>query len=163
MIGPNMMFHQVRHPNTRQPQLNDVYNTSNHTPLTLTSLPLSDDMASWAPKLPFSHSKAEEKDETSLTTLLTADQCSELTFLIATITATMRKSLLRTFTAEEVQPDAKPSKDEEDTLANAPSDLDNVDIAKEDKIKKEREVREENARQELVQAEVQELKIGMLE
>jgi hypothetical protein len=119
-------------------------------------------MASWAPKLPFGNSKTEEKDEASLTTLLTADQCTDLTFLIATITATMRKSILQTFTAEEIQPDAKPSKSEEDALANAPSDLDNVDIAKEDKIKKEREAREEKSKQELAQAEVQMLKLDML-
>jgi hypothetical protein len=119
-------------------------------------------MASWAPKLPFGQSKSEHKDEASLTTLLTADQCADLTFLIATITATMRKSLLQTYTAEEIQPDAKTSKTEEDALKNAPSDLDSVDVAKEDKVKKERESREEDARKELAQPEVQELKREML-
>ncbi|KAL5113885.1 hypothetical protein ACEQ8H_008235 [Pleosporales sp. CAS-2024a] len=119
-------------------------------------------MASWAPKLPFGQSKAEHKDETSLTTLLSADQCADLTFLIATITATMRKSLLQMYTAEEVQPDAKLSKTEEDALRHAPSDLHNVDIAKDDKVKKERESREEDAKKELAQAEVQELKKEML-
>ena len=122
-------------------------------------------MASWTSKLPsFGQSKAEHKDEeASLTTLLTADQCADLTFLIATITATMRKSLLQTFTAEEVQPDAKTSKTEEDALQNAPSDLDNVDIAKDDKVKKEREAREQEAKKELAQPEVQELKKQMLQ
>jgi hypothetical protein len=119
-------------------------------------------MASWAPKLPFGQSRSEHKDEASLTTLLTADQCADLTFLIATITATMRKSLLQTYTAEEIQPDAKISKTEEDALKNAPSDLDSVDVAKEDKVKKERESREEDARKELAQPEVQELKREML-
>jgi hypothetical protein len=120
-------------------------------------------MASWAPKLPFGQSKAEHKDETSLTTLLTTDQCADLTFLIATITATMRKSLLQTYTAEEIQPDAKISNAEEDALKNAPSDLDNVDVAKDDKVKKERESREEDAKKELAQPEVQELKKEMLQ
>ncbi|KAH7090544.1 hypothetical protein FB567DRAFT_438450 [Paraphoma chrysanthemicola] len=120
-------------------------------------------MTSWAPKLPFGQHKEEHKDENSLTTLLTADQCAELTFLIATITATMRKSLLQTFTAEEVQPDAKISKTDEDALRNAPSDLEDVDVAKEDKVKKERELREQEAKKELAQPEVQELKKEMLQ
>jgi hypothetical protein len=120
-------------------------------------------MASWAPKLPFGHSKEEHKDETSLTTLLTADQCADLTFLIATITATMRKSLVQTYTAEEIQPDAKTSKTEEDALKNAPSDIGNVDVEKEDKVKKERESRERGAKEELAQPEVQELKKQMLQ
>lgn len=122
-------------------------------------------MASWAPKLPsFGQSKAEYKeDEASLTTLLTADQCADLTFIIATITAIMRKSLLQTFTAEELRPDAKSSKTEGDALLNAPSDLENVDVAKDDQVKKEREAREEGAKKELAQPEVQELKKQMLQ
>ncbi|KAF1851774.1 DUF726-domain-containing protein, partial [Cucurbitaria berberidis CBS 394.84] len=129
------------------------------TVLTLESIK----MASWAPKLPsFGHAKSSEKDDTSLTTLLTAEQCADLTFLIATITATMRQSLLDTFTAEELPPDSKTAKSEEDVLKNAPSDLDTVDVAKDDKVKKERQSREENARKELAQAEVQELKKEML-
>jgi len=120
-------------------------------------------MASWAPKLPFGQHKEEHKDETSLTTLLTADQCAELTFLIATITATMRKSLLQTYTAEEVQTDTKISKSEEDALRHAPTDLDAVNVAKDDKVKKERVSREEDAKKELAQPEVQELKKEMLQ
>lgn len=119
-------------------------------------------MASWAPKLPFGQSKSEHKDETSLITLLTADQCADLTFLIATITATMRKSLVQIYTAEEIQPDAKTSKTEEDALRNAPSDIGNVYVEKEDKVKKERESREKDAKKELAQPEVQELKKEML-
>jgi hypothetical protein len=119
-------------------------------------------MASWAPKLPFGQSKSEHKDETSLTTLLTADQCAELTFLIATITATMRKSLLQTYTAEEVQSDANTLKTEEEALRDAPADINNVDVAKEDKAKKERESREQDAKQELALPEVQELRKEML-
>jgi hypothetical protein len=120
-------------------------------------------MSGWKEKLTsFGHSKSEDKDETSLTTLLDADQCSELTFLIATITGSMRQSLIDTFTAEEIQPDPKTAKSEEEALADAPSNIDDVDVAKEDKIKKEREAREENARQELAQPEVQELKKEML-
>jgi hypothetical protein len=119
-------------------------------------------MASWAPKLPFGHSKSDHKDETSLTTLLTADQCADLTFLIATITATMRKALVQTYTAKEIQPDAVVSKTEEDALQNAPSDLDSVDVANDDKVKKERELREQDATKELAQPEVQELKKEML-
>jgi hypothetical protein len=118
-------------------------------------------MASWAPKLPFGNAKEEHKDETSLTTLLTADQCADLTFLIATITATTRKSLLQTYTAEEVQI-AQVSETEEDALRNAPSELESVDVAKEDKAKKERDSREEDAKRELAQPEVQELKKEML-
>ncbi|KAJ4369128.1 hypothetical protein N0V83_006212 [Neocucurbitaria cava] len=115
-------------------------------------------MASWAPKLPsFGHAKSSEKDETSLTTLLTAEQCADLTFLIATITASMRQSLLDTFTAEEAPADSKIEKSKEDALKSAPSDLD-----KEDKVKKERQSREEDARKELAQVEVQELKKEML-
>jgi hypothetical protein len=120
-------------------------------------------MASWAPKLPFGQHKEEHKDETSLTTLLTADQCAELTFLIATITVTMRKSLLQTHTAEEVQSDAAISKSEEDALRKAPTDLEAVDVAKDDKVKKERASREEDAKKELAQPEAQELKKEMLQ
>ncbi|KAF1916805.1 hypothetical protein BDU57DRAFT_497801 [Ampelomyces quisqualis] len=117
----------------------------------------------WAPKLPFGQSKFEHKDETSLTTLLTRDQCADLTFLIATITATMRKSLLRTYTAEAAKADAMALRTDEDALRNAPSDLDSVDVAKEDKVRKERELREEEAKKELAQPEVQELKKEMLQ
>ncbi|KAH4613047.1 hypothetical protein HBH82_021720 [Parastagonospora nodorum] len=120
-------------------------------------------MASWAPKLPFGQHKEEHKDETSLTTILTADQCAELTFLIATITATMRKSLLQTYTAEEIQSDAAISKSEEDALRKAPTDLEAVDVAKDDKVKKERASREEDAKKELAQPEAQELKKEMLQ
>jgi hypothetical protein len=119
-------------------------------------------MASWAPKLPFGHSKEEHRDEASLTTLLTADQCADLTFLIATITATMRKSLLQTYTAEEVQWDAIKTKTGEDALKNAPTDPGSVDVAKEDKVRKERESREGDARKELAEPEVQELRKEML-
>ncbi|KAF2257353.1 DUF726-domain-containing protein [Trematosphaeria pertusa] len=114
-------------------------------------------------KLPFGHSKPPaHSDETSLTTLLSADQCADLTFLIATITATMRKSLLDTFTAEETSPDSKPVKSEEAALAAAPSNLEQVDIEKEDKQRKENEKREEDARKELAKPEVQDLKKEML-
>ena len=120
-------------------------------------------MASWASKLPsFGQAKSPEKDETSLTTLLNADQCADLTFLIATITASMRQSLLDTFTAEETPVDSKTAKSEEDALKDAPSNVDSVDAAKEDKVKKEREAREQDTRQELAQPEVQELKKEML-
>lgn len=120
-------------------------------------------MASWASKLPsFGQAKHEEKDETSLTTLLTADQCADLTFLIATITASMRQSLLDTFTAKETPLDTKATKSEDETLQNAPSDLADIDVAKEDKIKKDREAREEDATTELAQPEVQVLKKEML-
>ncbi|CAN9266595.1 unnamed protein product [Alternaria alternata] len=103
-------------------------------------------MSGWASKLTsLGHSKSEDKDETSLTTLLDADQCADLTFLIATITASMRQSLIRGR-----------------GIARRTSNLDDVDVAKEDKIKKEREAREEDARKELAQPEVQELKKEML-
>lgn len=116
-------------------------------------------MAGWASKLSsLGHSKPEDKDETSLTTLLDADQCAELTFLIATITASMRQSLVYTFTAEEFSIDDKAAKSEEEALRNAPSDLDKVDVEKEEKIKKERQKREEDAREELARPEMQELK-----
>ncbi|KAF1835780.1 DUF726-domain-containing protein [Decorospora gaudefroyi] len=120
-------------------------------------------MSGWASKLSsFGHSKSEEKDETSLTTLLDAEQCADLTFLIATITASMRQSLIDTFTAEEFPLDSKTARSEEEVLKDAPSNLDDVDVAKEDKIRKEREAREEDARKELAQPEVQELKKEML-
>jgi hypothetical protein len=120
-------------------------------------------MSGWASKLTsLGHSKSEEKDETSLTTLLDADQCADLTFLIATITASMRQSLVDTFTAGELPLDPKTARSEEEVLADAPSNLDDVDVAKEDKVKKERQEREEAARKELAQPEVQELKKEML-
>jgi hypothetical protein len=121
-------------------------------------------MSGWASKLTSlgGHSKSEEEDETSLTTLLDADQCADLTFLIATITASMRLSLVDTFTAEELPLDSKTAKSEEEALQDAPSDLDDIDVAKEDKIKKERQEREEAARKELALPEVQELKKDML-
>jgi hypothetical protein len=120
-------------------------------------------MSGWASKLTsLGHSKSEEKDEMSLTTLLDADQCAELTFLIATITASMRKSLVDTYTAEEFPLDPKAAKSEEEALQDAPSNLDDVDVANEDKIKKKRQDREEAAKKELAQPEVQELKKEML-
>ncbi|KAF2131030.1 DUF726-domain-containing protein [Dothidotthia symphoricarpi CBS 119687] len=117
-------------------------------------------MQSFTSKLPFGQSKPSHEDETSLTTLLTADQCADLTFLIATITATMRQSLLDTFTAEETPLDATPSQSEEQALATEPSDSANVSDG--DKIKKQRESREADTRQELAKPEVQELKKAML-
>lgn len=119
-------------------------------------------MASWTSKLPFGQSKAEHKDEASLTTLLDAEQCAELTFLIATITATMRQSMLQTYIAKELSLDAKVSRSEDDALRNAPANVGDVDVAQADKIKKERQGREEDAKKELAQPEVQELKKEML-
>ncbi|KAF2190733.1 DUF726-domain-containing protein [Zopfia rhizophila CBS 207.26] len=119
--------------------------------------------------LPFGHSKtpSQSEDETSLTTLLSSEQCANLTFLIATITASMRKSLLDTFTAEGIVPSSpnplsqaklKPLS-EEKKLNNAPTNLADVDVRKEDKLMKERE---EDAKKELAKPEVQELKKAML-
>ncbi|ORY11622.1 hypothetical protein BCR34DRAFT_564963 [Clohesyomyces aquaticus] len=130
--------------------------------------------------LPFGHSKSPSQSsdaETSLTTLLTADQCADLTFLIATITAAMRKLLLDTFTAEEPEiaelTSEKKAKSEEEAFKAAPSDLANVDVEKEDKLRKEKKEqdeklrkekkeREQDAKKELAQPEVQELKKEML-
>jgi hypothetical protein len=135
--------------------------TINYTPFLLNLKQFT--MSGWASKLTsLGHSKPEEKDETSLTTLLDADQCADLTFLIATITASMRQSLVDTFTAEELPLDSKTAKSEEEALQDAPSNLDDVDVANEDKIKKARQEREEAARKELAQPEVQELKKEML-
>lgn len=131
-------------------------------------------MEGFARKLPFGHSKpesqAQDQDkDMSLTTLLTADQCADLTFLIATITATMRKSLLDTFAPEETPLDAESTKSEEAALAAAPTDLEHVDVEKEDKARKEREQlrkdrekRQEDAKKELAKPETQELKKEML-
>ncbi|KAF2865324.1 hypothetical protein BDV95DRAFT_586714 [Massariosphaeria phaeospora] len=135
-------------------------------------------MEGFTSKLPFGHhsksaSQSSQSDETSLTTLLSADQCAELTFLIATITATMRKSLLDTFTAEESTPAPKPAKSGDDAFEAAPTDLGDVDVEKEDKLKKEKAKkeeeekkekakREEDAKKELASVEVQELKKQML-
>lgn len=118
----------------------------------------------WASKLPFGQAKSSkpQEDEQSLTTLLTADQCADLTFLVATITATMRQSLLDTFTAEEAPLGSKAAKSEEEVLKNIPSAPENVDGAKEDKLKQDREKREQNAKEELAKPEVQELKKEML-
>lgn len=119
----------------------------------------------WASKLPFGQSKHAEshKEEQSLTTLLSADQCADLTFLIATITATMRQSLMDTFTSEEAPLDPKTASSEEHTLGHAPSDLQNANAAKEDKLRQERQTREQNAKEELANPEVQQLKKKMLE
>ncbi|KAF2622664.1 DUF726-domain-containing protein [Macroventuria anomochaeta] len=119
----------------------------------------------WTSKLPFGQVKHAEphKDEQSLTTLLSADQCADLTFMIATITATMRQSLLDIFVAEEAPLDAKAAKSEEQTLIDAPSDLENVEVAKEGKLKQEREKREQNAKEEIAKPEVQALKKEMLQ
>jgi hypothetical protein len=133
-------------------------------------------MEGFAKKLPFGHSRSKSSEqaqatehEASLTTLLTADQCADLTFLVATITMTMRKSLLDTFTPEETPVDAKAAKSEEAALAEAPTDLEDADIKTEDKRKKEqeqlrkdREKRQEDAKKELAKPEVQELKKEML-
>ncbi|KAF1966228.1 DUF726-domain-containing protein [Bimuria novae-zelandiae CBS 107.79] len=129
-------------------------------------------MEAFASKLPFGHSRSKSQDpdeDTSITTLLTADQCADLTFLIATITAAMRKSLLDTFEPEETPPDAEPAKSEEAALAAAPSDVENADVEKEDKarklkeqLKKDRVKRQEDAKKELAKPEVQELKKEML-
>ncbi|KAF1949193.1 DUF726-domain-containing protein [Byssothecium circinans] len=126
---------------------------------------LKNDIRAVKGKLPFGRSKSSAKeDDTSLTTFLNADQCADLTFLIATVTATMRKSLLDTFTAEESIPElnSKPTNSEEAALAAAPTNIDQVDVEKEDKLKKEREKREEDSRKELAKPEVQELKKAML-
>jgi hypothetical protein len=125
-------------------------------------------MENFAKKLPFGHSQSPAKpkdDDTSLTTLLNADQCADLTFLIATITATMRKSLFDVFTAEETSIDSKAesAKSEEAALAAAPANIDQVDFEKEEKLKKEREKREEGARKAVAKPEAQELKKAMLQ
>ena len=97
----------------------------------------------------------------SLTTLLDADQCADLTFLVATITATMRQSMVDTFTAEELPPGPKTAKP--DASKGLPSDHAEVDVAaEEEKAKKERQAREEDSRKEIAQPEVQQLKKEML-
>ena len=119
-------------------------------------------MEAFAKKLPFGHSKSpSQSDESSLTTQLTADQCAELTFLIATITASMRKSLLNTFTSESLA-ESPSAQSGADALAAAPENIDQVDVEKEDKLKKDKEARIEDAKKELARPEVQELKKEML-
>jgi hypothetical protein len=119
-------------------------------------------MEGFAHKLPFGRSRSpSHSEESSLTTQLTVDQCADLTFLIATITASMRKSLLDTFTAE-VLTDAHPAKSGVDALAAAPTDIAQVDVEREDKLKKEKEARIEDEKKELAKPEVQELKKDML-
>jgi hypothetical protein len=75
----------------------------------------------------------------------------------------MRKSLLDTFTAEE-QPTSSGTapKSEEEAMKAAPSNLGEVDVEKEDKLKKEKKDREEEAKKELAKPETQELKKEML-
>ena len=118
----------------------------------------------WASKLPFRQSKNAEphKDEQSLTTILSADQCAELTFLIATITATMRQSLLENFVAGEVMSDPKTARSEKQMLTDPLSDHDSVDVAKEDQLRQERKKREQDVKEEIMKPEVQELKRGAL-
>ncbi|KAF2689806.1 DUF726-domain-containing protein [Lentithecium fluviatile CBS 122367] len=118
-------------------------------------------MEGFTKKLPFGHSKSpSHSEESSLTTQLTADQCADLTFLIATITASMRKSLLDTFTTES--PSDPPAKSDAEALAAAPTNIEQVDVEKEDKLRKEKESRIEDAKKELAKPEVQELKKEML-
>lgn len=139
-------------------------------------------MEGFTSKLPFAHShpKPEHKDQdASLTTLLTAEQCAHLTFLIATVTATMRKSLQDTFTPEETPIDdhAAPAESEEAALAAASTNIDPTDVEKEDRIRMEKEdrirkekeqlrkdraKRQEDANKELAKPEVQELNKEML-
>jgi hypothetical protein len=119
-------------------------------------------MEGWKSKLPFGQSKSPEHDEASLTTLLAPEQCADLTFLIATITANMRQSLLDTFTAEELPAGPETLKSEDEALGAAPSDLASIDVAKEDKTQKEREKREQEAKVELAKPEIQQLKRDML-
>lgn len=130
-------------------------------------------MEGFASKLHYGHSRSKSlaqsgEDDASLTTLLTADQCADLTFLIATITVTMRKSLLDTFAPEETRVETKSTKSEEAALAAAPMDLENADIEEEksskelEQLKKDREKRQEDAKKELAKPEVQELKKEML-
>jgi hypothetical protein len=120
-------------------------------------------MEGWKSKLPFVQSESPQHDETSLTTLLAPEQCADLTFLIATITANMRQSLLDTFTAEELPADRGDLKSEDEVLEAAPSDLASIDVAKEDKATKEREKREQEAKIELAKPETQQLKKDMLQ
>ncbi|KAF2277688.1 DUF726-domain-containing protein [Westerdykella ornata] len=129
----------------------------------LGSYPMASSLTS---HLPFGASQSSphssKDDETSLTTLLSADQCADLTFLIATVIATMRKSLLDTFTAEELPSPESAARSEEEALGAAPSNAAEADVEKEEKLRKEREEREEDARRELARPEVQELKREML-
>jgi hypothetical protein len=123
--------------------------------------------SSFASKLPgFGGSKAhsEKDDETSLTTLLSTDQCANLTFLIATITATMRKSLLDTFTAEEMPSSSIPTtKAKQESAEAVDGKQDDADVEKEKaRLKKEQAEREAEARKELAKPETQELKKAML-
>jgi hypothetical protein len=120
-------------------------------------------MEGWKSKLPFVQSESPQHDETSLTTLLAPEQCADLTFLIATITANMRQSLLDTFTAEELPAERGDLKSEDEVLEAAPSDLASIDVAKEDKATKEREKREQEAKIELAKPETQQLKKDMLQ
>jgi hypothetical protein len=119
--------------------------------------------SSFASHLPFGHSKApSESEEMSLTTLLNADQCADLTFLIATITAAMRKSLLDTFTAKETSTSDPKAQSKDEALNAAPTNLSEVDVENEDKLRKEQKDREEDAKKDLAKPEVQELKKEML-
>ncbi|KAF2745833.1 DUF726-domain-containing protein [Sporormia fimetaria CBS 119925] len=105
--------------------------------------------STFASRLPFGGSKApKEEDETSLTTLLSADQCADLTLLVATIMATMRSSLVHTFTAKE-----------QDSLSETVSI---ADPSEKEKLNKARAEREEDAKTELAKPEVQELRTAML-
>jgi len=123
--------------------------------------------------LPFSHPQPSAEEDNSLTTILSPDECADLTFLIATITASMRKSLLDTFTAEE-EPQLSPSRPSDSSRSKSPSEAEiknrqeavggegQIDVEQEDKLRKERLDREEDARKELSKPEVQARKREML-
>lgn len=114
-------------------------------------------MASWASKLPsYGKNKNGGHESTSLTTILTADQCADLTLLIATITASMRQSLLDIFAAEEATHDLNTTKSENAMPADTTPEINDV------KAKKERKEREADARKELLQPDVCEIKTEML-
>ncbi|KAL6711376.1 hypothetical protein ACN47E_005907 [Coniothyrium glycines] len=119
-------------------------------------------MANWTSKLPsFGHaSKDEEQDETSLTTLLSADECADLTLLIATITASMRQLLVDAFVAEELPPDlaSLPSTTSDTTTQPSTEDA----TSKANRLRRAKEAREEDARKELADPDVQDLKTEML-
>jgi hypothetical protein len=86
-------------------------------------------------------------DEQSLTSILTPDQCSELTLLIASATASMRNSLLAAFSATPTTASPSPASKTTDPLLTA------IDVEAKDKKRKELADRKNELEEELAKPE----------
>ncbi|KAF2803595.1 DUF726-domain-containing protein [Mytilinidion resinicola] len=114
--------------------------------------------------LPWSHDHDQppsQEDKQSLTSILTPEQRSDLTLLIASSTASMRTTLV---SAYDSTPDSSPDPPKSgDAFLNAPTNLADIDVEKEDKLRQEAVDRKKELEEELAQPETVELKQKALE